>query len=107
MTESHLGEILKIWVSHYNVGRPQSCLGGEPGPPNTIVATARPSKFHYQLGEDPDLRSKSVPGGLHASIRGARCYVNYRGDPENCVMLIFVKDSRMLRTPIDINLITF
>lgn len=108
MTESHLREILKIWVSHYNGGRPQSNLGpGEPGPRNTIVAKARPSNFHHQLGEDPDVRSKSLLGGLHTSIRGARCCMSYRGDPENCVMLIFVEDRRLQRTPIDIDLVTF
>ena len=65
MTESHLREILKIWVSHYNGGRPHSSLGpGLPGPPNTVVATARPSNFRHRL-EGAAVRSKSVLGGLH------------------------------------------
>ena len=66
MTESHLREILKIWVSHYNGGRPHSSLGpGLPGPLNTVLATARPSNFRHRLEEGAAVRSKSVLGGLH------------------------------------------
>jgi putative transposase len=66
MTEAHLREILKIWVAHYNGGRPHSSLGpGLPGPPNTAVATATPSHFRHGLGEGVAVRSKSVLGGLH------------------------------------------
>ena len=66
MTEAHLREILKTWVSHYNGGRPHSSLGpGLPGPPNTVVATERPSNSRHWLGEGVAVRSKSVLGGLH------------------------------------------
>ena len=66
MTESHLREILKCWVAHYNGGRPHSSLGPNvPGPPNTVVTSARPSNFRHRLGEGVAVRSKPVLGGLH------------------------------------------
>jgi putative transposase len=66
MTESHLREILKSWVAHYNGGRPHSSLGpGLPGPPNTVVASTKPSTFRHRLEEGVAVRSKSVLGGLH------------------------------------------
>ncbi|MBF8285511.1 MAG: hypothetical protein HW378_4426 [Anaerolineales bacterium] len=66
MTESHLREILKTWVDHYNGGRPHSRLGPDvPGPPNTALVTVKPSSFRHRLGEGVAVRSKSVLGGLH------------------------------------------
>lgn len=66
MTESHLREILRCWVAHYNGGRPHSSLGPNvPGLPNTVAATARPSNFRHRLGEGVAVRSQSVLGGLH------------------------------------------
>ena len=66
MTESHLREILKCWVAHYNGGRPHSSLGPSlPGPPNTVVASTKPSYFRHRLEEGDVVRSKSVLGGLH------------------------------------------
>ena len=66
LTESHLREILKSWVAHYNGGRPHSSLGPNvPGPPNTVATSARPSNFRHRLGEGVAVRSKSVLGGLH------------------------------------------
>jgi putative transposase len=66
MTEAHLREILKIWVTHYNGGRPHSSLGpGLPGPPNTAVAIAKPSNCRHRLGEGVAVHSTSVLGGLH------------------------------------------
>jgi transposase InsO family protein len=66
MTESHLREILKTWVDHYNGGRPHSSLDTNvPGPPNAVVTTARPSNFRHRLEEGVAVRSKSVLGGLH------------------------------------------
>ena len=66
VTEAHLREILKIWVVHYNGGRPHSSLGpGLPGPPNTVATSARPSNFRHRLGKGDGVRSKSVLGGLH------------------------------------------
>ncbi len=66
MTESHLREILKCWVGHYNRGRPHSSLGpGLPGPSNSVVATTKPSNFRHRLEEGAAVRSTSVLGGLH------------------------------------------
>ena len=66
MTEAHLREILKVWVAHYNGGRPHSSLGpGLPGPPNSEVTTASPSIFRHRLVEGAAVRVKSVLGGLH------------------------------------------
>jgi len=65
MTESHLREILKTWLDHYNGGRPHTSLGPDvPRPPNTVATTARPSNFRYRRGEVVAVRSKSVLGGL-------------------------------------------
>jgi hypothetical protein len=66
LTESHLREILKSWVAHYIGGRPHSSLGpGLPGPPNTAVASTKPSTFRHRLEEGIAVRSKYVLGGLH------------------------------------------
>jgi len=66
MTEAHLREILKVWVAHYNGGRPHSSLGpGLPGPPNSEVTTASPLIFRHRLVEGAAVRVKSVLGGLH------------------------------------------
>ena len=65
-TEAHLRAILKIWVAHYNSGRPHSSLGpGVPGPPYPEFVNAKPSYFQDRLGEGVAVRSKSVLGGLH------------------------------------------
>ena len=66
ISESHLRAILKIWVEHYNRGRPHSSLGpGVPAPPNTEVVLARSSTFRQRLGEGVVVRSKSILNGLH------------------------------------------
>jgi putative transposase len=66
ISEAHLRAILKIWVEHYNCGRPHSSLGpGVPDPPNAEEVSARQSKFRHGLGEGVAVRSKSVLGGLH------------------------------------------
>lgn len=66
ISESHLRAILKIWVEHYNRGRPHSSLGpGVPGPPSTTAAIARQSNFRHRLGEGVAVRSKSILNGLH------------------------------------------
>ena len=63
MTEPHPREILKIWVAHYDGGRPHSSLSpGLPGPPNTVVARTKPSNLRHQLEEGATVRSKSVLG---------------------------------------------
>jgi len=66
ISEAHLRAILKIWVEHYNRGRPHSSLGpGVPGPPSTAVVIPRQSNSRQRLGEGVVVRSTSVLGGLH------------------------------------------
>jgi transposase InsO family protein len=66
LSEAHLRGNLKIWVEHYNRGRPHSSLGpGVPGPPHAGVVNARPSNFRHRLGEGADVRARPVLGGLH------------------------------------------
>jgi transposase InsO family protein len=65
ISEAHLRAILKIWVEHYNRGRPHSSLGpGVPDPPKLLVSV-RSSQSRHRLGEGLAVRSKSVLGGLH------------------------------------------
>jgi putative transposase len=65
ISESHSRAILKIWVEHYNQGRPHSSVvPGVPDPPKLLV-NVRPSEFRHRLGEGVAVRSKSVLGGLH------------------------------------------
>src|ERR1019366_1059834 len=50
ISEAHLRAILKIWVEHYNHGRPHSSLGpGVPGPPE-ILAMVRKLESRHRLG---------------------------------------------------------
>jgi transposase InsO family protein len=66
ISEGHLRAILKVWVEHYNGGRPHSSLDpGVPGPPSTAVVIARQSTFRYWLEEGVAVRSKSILNGLH------------------------------------------
>jgi transposase InsO family protein len=64
LSEAHLRRALRIWVEHYNRGRPHMMLGpGVPDPP-----AARPTvtpKSRHRLGNFGSVRSKAVLGGLH------------------------------------------
>ena len=51
LSEAHLRAMLKIWVEHYNRGRPRSSLGpGIPGPPHKALVNASRPNFCHQLG---------------------------------------------------------
>jgi hypothetical protein len=66
ISDAHLRAILKIWVEHYNHGRPHSSLGpGVPGPPNPAVAIVTRSNYRHRMEEGVAVRAKSVLGGLH------------------------------------------
>lgn len=66
MSEGHLRAILKIWVEHYNQGRPHSSLGpGVPGPANAALVIAKGPEFRHRLGEGVAVHAKSLLGGLH------------------------------------------
>jgi putative transposase len=65
LSESHLRAILKLWVGHYNRGRPHSRLGpGVPDPP-VKWTDAKHFKSRHRLGEDVIVLARSVLGGLH------------------------------------------
>jgi putative transposase len=65
LSESHLRLILKLWVGHYNQGRPHMSLGpGVPDPP-TMPASAQDQKSQHYLGEGVAVLAESVLGGLH------------------------------------------
>ena len=65
LTESHLRSILKLWIAHYNTGRPHMALGpGVPDPPREMHDNAAPTSRH-RLREDRVVRAHSILGGLH------------------------------------------
>jgi transposase InsO family protein len=65
LTESHLRSILKLWVAHYNTGRPHMALGpGVPDPPRGMQHSAAPKSLH-RLREDRVVRAHSILGGPH------------------------------------------
>jgi len=62
LNERHLRRIVHEWVSHYNRGRPHSCLG--PGIPDQ--RTAPPYRLHrHSLEGEKRIISTSILGGLH------------------------------------------
>ena len=65
LSEAHLRQALKSWMSHYNSGRPHMALGpGVPDPPQNVVS---PSflKSRHRFSDFGSLRSKAILGGLH------------------------------------------
>jgi transposase InsO family protein len=65
VTESHLRSSLKLWIAHYNTGRPHMALGpGVPDPPRGMQYHAAPTARH-RLREDMVVRAHSILGGLH------------------------------------------
>ena len=65
LSEAHLRSILKLWVEHYNRGRPHSRLGpGVPDPPRAAEPVPKFQKRH-RLAAGALVLAKSVLGGLH------------------------------------------
>jgi putative transposase len=65
LSEAHLRCILKLWLPHYNTGRPHMALGpGIPDPPTTDLRHANSGSRHRR-GELYSLCARSVLGGLH------------------------------------------
>jgi transposase InsO family protein len=65
LTESHLRSILKLWIAHYNTGRPHMALGpGVPDPPRRMQHNLAPISRH-RLREDMAVRAHSILCGLH------------------------------------------
>jgi transposase InsO family protein len=65
MSEGHLRSILRVWVAHYNGGRPHSALGpAVPGPPAGSACAPKPESRRLWM-RGALVRAKSVLGGLH------------------------------------------
>jgi putative transposase len=65
LSESHLRRILKLWIPHYNSGRPHMALGpGVPDPPLTNLYHTSPNSRHRR-GESYTVRANPILGGLH------------------------------------------
>jgi putative transposase len=65
LSEAHLRSILRLWVEHYNHGRPHSTLGpGVPDPPQGIAVDPKPESRH-RLAAGALVLSKSILSGLH------------------------------------------
>ena len=63
LTETHLLRILKVWMTHYNRGRPHTALGpGIPHPPVGLPVTPR---IGHRLPSDSRVVVQSILGGLH------------------------------------------
>src|SRR6202023_1843856 len=65
LSAGHLRSILKLWVEHYNHGRPHTSLGpGVPDPPEILVMV-RKLESRHRLEEGVVVLAESVLGGLH------------------------------------------
>jgi len=65
LSEAHLRTILKLWVTHYNRGRPHSVLGpGVPDPRENEKVVLMPDTRH-RLASDALVLAKPILGGLH------------------------------------------
>ncbi len=54
LNESHLRSILKLWIAHYNTGRPHMALGpGVPDPPREMHDNAAPANVTTSLARRP------------------------------------------------------
>jgi putative transposase len=61
--EQHVRHILKVWIRHYNGGRPHSSLG--PGIPQPTSPIVEPQIKRHQIPEDHRVLATSVLGDLH------------------------------------------
>jgi putative transposase len=65
LSESHLRSILRMWIPHYNAGRPHMALGpGVPDPPPAYRDYQQPRSRHRRE-ESYMICAKSILGGLH------------------------------------------
>lgn len=67
LNEKHLRRTLKLWVEHYNRGRPHSSLG--PGIPDPEVGGRRVQPCGHHLPVDHQVVAKAILGGLHYEYR--------------------------------------
>ena len=71
LSEAHLRQTLKLWVTHYNRGRPHSALGpGVPDPPANSTVPLSP--LRHRLDDFRSVHAKAILGGLHHEYSLAR-----------------------------------
>lgn len=71
LSEGHLRQTLKAWVTHYNRGRPHTSLGpGVPDPPSN--SAVRLSLSRHRLDHFRSVHAKAILGGLHHEYSLAR-----------------------------------
>jgi len=64
LSEAHLRQALKSWMSHHNSGRPHMALGpGIPDPPRNLDQPL--PKSRHRLSNFGSVRTKAILGGLH------------------------------------------
>jgi transposase InsO family protein len=63
LTETHLLRILKVWMIHYNHGRPHTALG--PGIPHPLAGLPATPLIGHRLPSDSRVVARSILGGLH------------------------------------------
>ena len=63
LNEKHLRLILKLWVDHYNRGRPHSSLG--PGIPDPPLDLPQGGSLPYRTPKYCSVFAKPILGGLH------------------------------------------
>ena len=63
LNEKHLRRTLKLWVEHYNRGRPHSSLG--PGIPDPPLDLPKERSSPYRTPQYCSVVAKPILGGLH------------------------------------------
>jgi transposase InsO family protein len=64
LSVNHLQRLLRIWLTHYNSGRPHMSLGpGVPDPPSGIPAELQ--RARHSLADSFRVESRPLLGGLH------------------------------------------
>jgi len=77
LSEAHLRQTLKLWMAHYNRGRPHSVLGpGVPDPPENLSVPL--PKSRHRLDDFRSVRARTILGGLHHEYSLARVKRNLR-----------------------------
>ena len=64
LSEAHLRQTLRLWIAHYDRGRPHLALGpGVPDPPANLSVPL--SKSRHRLDDFRSVHAKAILGGLH------------------------------------------
>ena len=67
LSESHLRALLRVWIQHYNRGRPHMTLG--PDIPDPPLATIGKSASRDRRGESYAVKAETILGGFHHEYR--------------------------------------